>query len=99
MRNTTMTRRLKKLEANRPCPDPWIFDAAEIQRVALAKLSPADRELFPELYVIRSPDYTDAHSTAWRNWEVALAAALVETKSSLLLAAQDWEFWNGPEKR
>jgi len=94
MRNTAMSRRLKKLEANRPCPDSWNFDAREIQRVALAKLSPADRELWPDLYVLRTPDYTEAHHAAWNRWDVALQAACRETGSSMIVAAMDWEWWD-----
>lgn len=89
-----LSKRLQKLEADRVRHDSWNFDGAGIQNVALSKLSPADRDLLPELYsMLGKPDCMNPQRQAlWDRWDVALQEACRETGSSLIVGAMDWEF-------
>jgi hypothetical protein len=79
-------RRLEKLEATIPVRS---WDGAGVVRLALTKLSPADRDLLRDDTARRHAYSSEAHRAVWERWEDAFAEAICETGFPVNLTAGD----------
>ena len=84
-----LSKRLQKLEAIIQMRSPS-FNAGEVDRIALGKLSQADRDLLREARATRGLDLSISHPEMWQRWEDALEAAFEETDSAVRFRATDW---------
>ena len=85
-----LSKRLKKLEAIIQMRSSPSVSTAEVDRIALGKLSLADRNLLQEARATRGLDLSISHPETWKRWEDALEAAIEETDYPIRFRATDW---------
>jgi hypothetical protein len=86
-----LSRRVQKLEAKIGGQSGWNVSLAEVNRVALGKLSPADREIVQQAMARRDGGWlSESHPAVWDRWDVALGEAFRETEFPVILRAMDW---------
>jgi hypothetical protein len=87
-----LSKRLAKLEAAVQSKSPWSVSAAEVDRVARALLSTADRDLVEQART-RGPisSLCNSHPGVWDRWDDALGEAIRRTGFPVRFHAMDWE--------
>jgi hypothetical protein len=87
-----LSKRLAKLEATVQAKSPWTVRVTEVDKVALALLSAADRDLVEQARA-RGPisSLCNSHPGVWDRWDDALGEAIRRTGFPVRFHAMDWE--------
>ncbi|HEY1754183.1 MAG TPA: hypothetical protein VGG72_02220 [Bryobacteraceae bacterium] len=90
-----LSKRLAKLEATVRtvrAKSPWSVSITEVEKVALALLSAADRGLVQQARALGgAASLCDSHPDVWNRWDAALGKAIDETGFPVRFQALDWD--------